>query len=57
MEVTFASIDISRTKEDKLYVMEVNSSVTIRKFCELVPGGYKIGKEIYGKVMDKMFEK
>ena len=37
--------------------MEVNSEVVISKFCESIPNGYEIAKQIYGKVMDKMFEK
>ena len=56
LDLRFASVDMCVTKEKRIYVMEVNSSVTISKFCELVPNGYEIGKEIYGKVIDKMFE-
>lgn len=56
MELSFASVDVIVTKDKKVCVMEVNSNVTISKFCELVPNGYEIGKEIYAKVIDKMFE-
>lgn len=56
MELNFASIDVSVTEDKKVYVMEVNSAVEISKFCELVPNGYEIGKSIYSKVIDKMFE-
>ena len=56
MNAKFASIDISQTKEGKLFVMEVNASVCMNKFSEIVPNGYKIAKEIYGKAIDKMFE-
>ena len=55
MELKFASVDICVTEDKKVCVMEVNSNVCIRKFCELVPEGYEIGKMIYGKVIDKMF--
>lgn len=56
MELTFASIDLCVTKDQEIYVMEVNSNVTLTKFCELVPNGFEIGKEIYSKVIDKIFE-
>lgn len=56
MELKFASVDICVTKDEEVCVMEVNSNVCISKFCELVPNGYEIGKIIYGKVIDKMFE-
>ena len=52
----FASVDVSVTKDKKACVMEVNSNVCITKFCEWMPNGYEIGKDIYGKVIDKMFE-
>lgn len=57
MELNYGSIDMSVTKDKKVYVMEVNSNVTIHKFCQLVPNGYEIGKTIYSKVIDKLFEK
>lgn len=56
MEIKFASVDICVTKEKKICVMEVNSNVCISKFCELMPNGYEIGKNIYARVIDKMFE-
>ena len=56
MNSKFASIDISQTKAGDLFVMEVNASVCMNKFSEIVPNGYKIAKEIYGKAIDKMFE-
>ncbi len=57
MDLNFASIDVMVTKNEEVFVMEVNSSVMISKFCELMPNGYEIGKEIYEKVIDKIFEK
>lgn len=56
MNLNFASIDVVVAKDQEVYVMEVNSNVTITKFCELVENGYEIGKQIYSKVIDKMFE-
>lgn len=56
MELTYASVDIVVTQDKKMYVMEVNSTVCVTKFCELVPNGFEIGKKIYEKVIDKLFE-
>ena len=36
--------------------MEVNGSVCMNKFTEIIPNGYNIAKEIYSKAIDKMFE-
>jgi glutathione synthase/RimK-type ligase-like ATP-grasp enzyme len=52
----FASIDISQTKQGEILVMEVNASVCMNKFSEIIPGGYEIAKKIYGKAIDKMFK-
>ena len=35
--------------------MEINGSVCMNKFTELVENGYEIAKEIYSKAIDKMF--
>ena len=56
MNAKFASIDVSQTKNGDIMVMEVNASVCMNKFSELIPGGYEIAKSIYGKALDKMFE-
>ena len=52
----FASIDVSVTNENKVYVMEANSNVCLTKFCEILPNGYEIVKNIYRKVLERMFE-
>lgn len=57
MQLSFSTIDIMVTEKKEVSVMEVNSEVVISKFCESIPNGYEIAKQIYGKVMDKMFEK
>lgn len=56
MDLNFASIDVMVTKNKEVFVMEVNANVMISKLCELMPNGYEIGKTIYGKVMDQIFE-
>ena len=57
MDLTYAAIDVIVTKNNEICVMEVNANnVVVTKFCEIVPNGYEIQKEIFGKVIDKMFE-
>lgn len=52
----FVSVDISRTPDERLFVMEINGSVCMSKFAEQFPNGYEITKSIYEKAIDKMFE-
>lgn len=56
MNIKFASIDIAVTSDKKVLVMEVNGSVCMNKFAQIIPNGYKIAKDIYSKAIDKMFE-
>lgn len=57
LDLTYASVDIVVTKTQEILVMEINASnVVVSKFCELVPNGFEIGKQIYGKVMDEIFK-
>ena len=56
MNITFASIDIALTSDKKVLVMEVNGSVCMNKFSEMIPNGYEIAKDIYKKAIIKMFE-
>lgn len=56
MNINFASIDIALTSSKKVLVMEVNGSVCMNKFSEIIPNGYNIAKEIYKKAIIKMFE-
>lgn len=54
--IKFASVDIIEEKENnELSVMEINGSVCMNKFTELVENGYEIAKGIYSKAIDKMF--
>lgn len=55
LNIDFATIDIAVTDQKDILVMEVNSSVCMNKFAEIVPGGYEIVKDIYKKAIDKMF--
>ena len=56
LNIEFASIDVAKTKNNEIFVMEVNGSVCMNKFTEIIPNGYNIAKEIYSKAIDKMFE-
>ncbi len=56
MNIKFASIDIALTNKKEILVMEVNGSVCMNKFAEIIPNGYEIAKNIYAKAIDKMFE-
>lgn len=54
--LNFAAIDVIVTDNQEVSVLEVNPNFGINKFCELIPEGYKIMKEMYSKVIDKIFE-
>ncbi len=54
--IRFASIDIALTSTKDLTIVEVNGSVCMNKFAEMIPNGYEIAKEIYTKAIDKVFE-
>lgn len=56
MNIKFASIDIALTSNKKILVMEINGSVCMNKFSEVIPNGYEISKNIYKKAIHKMFE-
>ncbi len=56
LNIKFATIDVAVTDKKEVLVMEVNSSVCMNKFAEIVPDGYRIAKSIYSKAIEKMFE-
>lgn len=56
ININFASIDIAKTHDNKILVMEINGSVCMNKFSETIPDGYNISKNIYKKAVKKMFE-
>lgn len=56
LNIDFATIDVAVTNKKETLVMEINSSVCMNKFAEIIPGGYEIAKGIYSKAIDKMFE-
>ena len=56
LNIKFASVDVALTQKEEILVMEINGSVCMNKFSEIVPNGYEIAKGIYSKAIDKMFE-
>lgn len=56
LNINFASVDVVVTENKEVLVMEVNGSVCMNKFAEIIPNGYEIAKSIYSKAIDKMFE-
>ena len=56
LNIKFASIDIVVTEQNEILVMEINGSVCMNKFSEMISNGYEIAKSIYSKAIDKMFE-
>lgn len=56
LNIKFASVDVVVTENKEVLVMEINGSVCMNKFAEIIPNGYEIAKSIYSKAIDKMFE-
>lgn len=55
LDMTFATIDIINTKNNELYVLEINSGVATGIFSKIVENGKEISKEIYMKALEEMF--
>ena len=53
--IRFASVDVILDNNDEISIMEINGSVCMNKFSEIVEDGYNIAKNIYAKAVDKMF--
>ena len=56
LDITFATIDIINTNKDELYVLEINSGVATGIFSKKVENGRKLAKDMYRKVLEKVFE-
>lgn len=56
LNIKFASVDVVVTEKNEILVMEINGSVCMNKFAEIIPNGYEIAKTIYSRAIDKMFE-
>ena len=53
----FVTIDVSKRTNGEIFVMEINGAVCMSKFIETVENGREIGRKIYEKAIDKMFDK
>jgi len=53
--INFASVDVAEEKNGNLSIMEINGSVCMTKFSCIAPNGFNITKEIYRKVLHKIF--
>ena len=56
LDMTFATIDIIKNKDDELYVLEINSGVTTSIFSRVVEHGKELTKEIYKKALTEIFK-
>lgn len=57
LNMNFATIDIIKTVDSKLYVMEANSGICAELFSRVVEDSYEMVKEIYRKALIAMFNK
>jgi len=48
----FGSIDIIKTKDNRFFVMEINSGVMMENFIKQIPNGYMIAKNVYKKAIN-----
>lgn len=51
----FASVDIIKTTDNQLLIMEANSGVMMINFMKLSPQGREIGYKVYKKAIEGMF--
>lgn len=56
LDMTFASIDIIKTKKDQIYVLEINSGVATSIFSEIIENGKELTKEIYKSALIEIFK-
>lgn len=57
INLTFGSIDIIKTSDNQLLIMEANSGVMMNNFIKLNKEGYLIAKNIYHDAILSMFSK
>lgn len=56
LNITFASIDIIHTNDNKILVLEANSGVMMDNFIKQYPNGYNIAYNIYRDAIKLMFK-
>ncbi len=57
LNITFASIDIIHTMDNKLLILEANSGIMMKNFIQQHPNGYDIAYQIYRDAIKLMFNK
>ena len=55
IKMEILSYDIIKTKNNKLYVLEINSGVSVTIFSRVVEHGKELTKEIYKKALIEIF--
>lgn len=56
LDMTFATIDVINTKNNELYVLEINSGVSASIFSRVVEHGKELTKEMYKKTLTEIFK-
>ena len=56
ININFATVDVILTEDDKIYVIEINSTVGTTIFSELAKNGYEQAKDIYRKALKLMLD-
>ncbi len=56
IHLNFCSVDIIETDDGNLLVMELNSSVSFRKYCYFRKDGKELAKRIYKKAIQILFQ-
>ena len=55
IKLSFCSVDVIKTKDNKFYVMEINSGVMMENFIVQHENGYDLAKNIYKEAILKIF--
>ena len=55
-DVNFATIDIIRTVDNRLYVMEINSGISTTIFSNTVQNGRELVKNVFRDALNEMFK-
>ena len=55
LNLRFASVDIIELESGEILILEINSGVMMENYASFVKNGEEICKNIYSKVIDKMF--
>ena len=56
LNLRFCSLDFVIDDNDNLLLMEANSGVMMDNFIKIIPNGMDIAKDIYRKVINKMYK-